>query len=49
MELNDQDPRGTIFNEFVKERTKIITELKKKKWLWKTNVCNSNRDTLWFQ
>ena len=31
MELNDQDPRGTIFNEFVKERTKIITEFKKKK------------------
>ena len=33
MELNDQDPRGTIFNEFVKERTKIITKLKKKKMI----------------
>ena len=29
MELNDQEPRGTVFNEFIKEKTKINTELKK--------------------
>ena len=48
MELNDQEPRNAIVNELGKERTKKITELKKK-WLWQTNVCSNYRDTLWFQ
>ena len=48
LESNDQGPRNVIFNELVEERTKEITELKKK-WLWPTNLCNNNRETLWYQ